>query len=270
MKYYKHIFIVLVYKNTEVLTGFFESLSKLDDYKVILVNAFYDIASEESCMEIAKKHDADFLSIQNVGYGEGNNQGVDYVLKHYSFQYLIVSNSDIIVKDLAALNSLKLDNAVIAPDTRMLSGKAQNPCMWKFSSLYYKLMKWSSKNDWYYIMWSAFVVTRFYKIVFQLYKALVRKQLYRVFSPHGSFFIVTSEAVRRLHPMFNKEMFLYNEEMHLGLNCKMHDIPVYYMPKLSVLHLEGASTGRDMRKVCKECRKSFLIMDNAWFGKKEQ
>ncbi len=266
---YRYVFVVLVYKNITVLKDFFKSLEeKVTDYKVVLVNSYYDESSMASCRDYAIKYDCDFIAINNLGYGEGNNQGVDYVLKHYTFKYLIISNSDIIVEDLTSLDNFEIETAVIAPDTKMISGKKQNPCMWRFSSLYYRLMKISSKNDWYYGMWCAFVITRIHKIIFRLYEEINRKNIYKVFSPHGSFIVATSNAIKALHPMFNKEMFLYNEELHLGLKCQFLKIPVYFMPKLSVLHLEGASTGRNMRKVFKECAKSFLILDNAWFNKK--
>ena len=64
-KKYKYIFIVLVYKNTDVLKTFFKSLNVVNDYRVVLVNAYYDDISKEKCYKYAKENDADFIDIPN-------------------------------------------------------------------------------------------------------------------------------------------------------------------------------------------------------------
>ena len=64
----------------------------------------------------------------------------------------------------------------------------------------------------------------------------------RIFSAHGSFIILTYQASLELSPIFHEEMFLYNEELYLAHRCRFLKIPVYYVPKLKVIHLEGASS----------------------------
>ena len=64
----------------------------------------------------------------------------------------------------------------------------------------------------------------------------------RRFSAHGSFIILTYQAVSELSPIFHEDMFLYNEELYLAHRCKLLQIPVYYVPTLKVIHLEGASS----------------------------
>ena len=64
----------------------------------------------------------------------------------------------------------------------------------------------------------------------------------KVFSAHGSFIILTCQASQALSPIFHEKMFLYNEELYLAYRCRQLQIPVYYVPKLEVTHLEGASS----------------------------
>ena len=90
------------------------------------------------------------------------------------------------------------------------------------------------------------MLTRFSREFFKLYRILIRKEFYRIYSCHGSFIIFTKKAVERLYPFFDDRMFLYNEELFLAENCRLKDVPIYYCPKIDILHLEGASTGHHL------------------------
>ena len=96
---YDFVFIVLVYKNTLDLEEFFLSLNLLNT-KVIVVDSFYDEVTSMAFENIALKYSASYLRVENRGYGYGNNMGIKYALAHYSFRYLIISNADIVVKQL--------------------------------------------------------------------------------------------------------------------------------------------------------------------------
>lgn len=241
MERYKYIFVVLVYKNTEVLAGFFESLSIIGDYKVVLVNSFYDDDSELRCKDYAEKYNADFISVPNKGYGAGNNVGISYALGNYQFDYLIVSNSDIILKKMDNLPNSN-DAFVIAPDTTLLNGKKQNPNSVYCSKAFLTLLKLAYKKD-NMLLWDvAHIISRLTREMFRIYKRFIIKKQYRIFCCHGSFFIMTYKASILLHPLFNDKMFLYNEELYLAFNAQSKNIPIYYIPSVKVIHLEGAST----------------------------
>ena len=141
MQKIEFVFIVLVYKNTDVLRSFFESLDMIQNKKVILVNSYYDEESEIRCREFAVRNDADFISVPNLGFGAGNNRGIEYARENYQFDYLILSNSDIILNNFVSINMLPKGACVVAPDTRLLSGKPQNPNVPKESKLAFWLLK---------------------------------------------------------------------------------------------------------------------------------
>lgn len=239
---YKYIFVVLVYKNIEVLCDFFKTLT-VKDSKVIVVNSYFDEESLKQCRIVAESNSADFIPIENKGFGYGNNVGTKYAMEHYEYDYLILSNSDIHVNVIEALGKLEEDTAVIAPYTHLPEGKVQNPNIpWRINCLF-ELLKKAYDTDSRIRLAIPHIMTRLSREFFKVYKLITRKDFYRIYSCHGSFIIFTKKAVDRLYPFFDDRMFLYNEELYLAENCRIKNVPVYYCPQIDVLHLEGASTG---------------------------
>lgn len=239
---YRYVFVVLVYKNIEVLRDFFKSL-KVKNRHVIVVNSYYDDASLKECKEVAELNNADFIPIENKGFGYGNNVGAKYAIEHYEYEYLILSNSDIHVLDFKFMDDLKDFSGVLAPKIQRLTGKMQNPNIpWRIDWLFW-LLKKAYDNDSRFLLIFPHILTRLSREFFKIYRSIVRRDFYKIYSCHGSFIIFTKEAVEKLYPFFNDKMFLYNEELYLAENCRMKGVPVYYCPKIDVLHLEGASSG---------------------------
>lgn len=263
---FKHIFVILVYKNTSVLEDFFNYFFERDS-KVIIVNSFYDDDSLEKCRKIAKEYNADFVPVENKGYGYGNNVGIQYALDNYTFKYLIVSNSDIIIKEFGELENLNVKRAIIAPETRMLTGKRQNPDTPLMSPLLFKITNIALIKDlpWLYLL--THIYTRLSRELFLIMNKFSKKRLTKIFAAHGSFFIVTEQAVRDLHPLFDERMFLYNEEWYLAMKARNANIPILYCPRLKVLHLEGASSESESKSFFKYNKQSYTIFYNTFFGK---
>ncbi len=265
MPNYKYVFVVLVYKNTEVLNGFFNSLKEsVYDYKVVLVNSFYDELSKASCKDYADKYDCDFVDIPNRGYGSGNNAGIKFAMDRYTFDFLIISNSDIIVKKLDVIDQYIGKDCIIGPETIMLTGKKQNPCLGKYpllASLYYILCRSGFKKNSCFLINLAHVCSRLNKICTRLNQFLTKRKDLPVLAIHGSFFIMTRNAVYKMFPVFSEEMFLYNEELYLGLRAKQKCVKVLYSTNISVFHLEGASCSGDFWKQYPLYRESFNVLN---------
>lgn len=210
------------------------------------MNSYYDDFSLKECQDVAIANNAVFIPIENKGYGYGNNVGTKYAIEHYEYDYLILSNSDIHVYDMKALDKLKYNTAVIAPYTHLPRGKVQNPNIpWRINCLF-GLLKKAYDTDSRIRFAIPHIMTRLSREFFKVYKLVVRKDFYRIYSCHGSFIIFTKKAVDRLSPFFDDRMFLYNEELYLAENCRIKHVPVFYCPKIDVLHLEGASSGHHL------------------------
>ena len=238
---YRYVFVVLVYKNIEVLRDFFKSL-KVKNRHVIVVNSYYDDASLKECKEVAELNNADFIPIENKGFGYGNNVGAKYAIEHYEYEYLILSNSDIHVLDFKFMDDLKDFSGVLAPKIQMLTGKMQNPNIpWKIKMLYPLLhYGYNHKKKW--CLTVGHIMTRLSREFFFLYSKIIKKDLYKIFCCHGAFIIFSANAVYKLYPFFNEKMFLYNEESYLAFLCEYRGVNVYYCPLLKIEHLEGASS----------------------------
>ena len=271
---YKYVFVVLVYKNTEVLDGFFLSLEeRVKDYKVILVNSYYDEESLVACRTWAEKKGCDFIDIPNKGYGEGNNVGIQFALNHYTFDFLVISNSDIIIKKLDSLDQYVGKECIIGPETIMLTGKRQNPSIgynYFLNKLYFFFSRKGYQYDSPALITCSHICSRMTKWITYLKMFVFNKQAIRVFTVHGSFIILTAPAIRKLIPIFCNEMFLYNEELYLCLRAHQYGIPLYYDKKCIVNHLEGASCSGDFWKQYPLFKESFMflkkIMEEGFFN----
>lgn len=238
---YDYVFIILVYKNVSVLQGFFDSLT-IENSKVVIVNSYYDEESQKECELVAQKNNADFIAIPNKGYGYGNNIGTKYAMENYDYDFLILSNSDIIIKSICRLDKFARETSVIAPKTVMRTGKHQNPdTPWELKFIY-PMLSYALNHKSGVVYTICHICTRASRELFLLFSAIYKKDKYKIFSAHGSFIIFTKSAVDRLYPFFDNEMFLYNEEWYLALKARVSSVPIYYIPSIEVLHLEGASS----------------------------
>lgn len=259
MKEYKYLFVVLVYRNTEVLKDFFIS-NCLEDSKVIVVESYFDSSTSNDCKTIANFYNADYISIENKGYGYGNNKGIEYAIKNYKFKFLIISNSDIQIKSCFNLDKYLDRDIVIAPETKLLTGKHQNPNIVTENRCYYKLLKLGYNLNIPLFTLFAHIISRVQRELFLFKHNIFKKEQYRVFSAHGSFIVFTEKSLYKLHPLFCEEMFLYNEELFIAYKCKRKSIPIVYCPSLKVLHLEGGSTF-DKKSTFSRNKQSFGILD---------
>lgn len=240
--YFHYVFVVLVYRNIDVLRDFFASL-KLGNCHVVVVNSYYDDDSLKLCQEVAIKNSADFIPIENKGFGYGNNIGTKFVLDNYNYDFLILSNSDIHINNINALDKVDIDNVVVAPYTHLLGGKVQNPNIpWRIKGLFKLLKRGYDMNSRLYLS-VPHLLTRISRELFKIYCLVVKKDFYKIYSCHGSFIIFSFKAVKSLYPLFDERMFLYNEELYLAERCRQDNIPILYCPKIDILHIEGASTG---------------------------
>ena len=254
------VFVVLVYRNTSDLLEFFDSLN-VPNSKVIVVNSFYDNESESKFREIAKINNADFLSVPNKGYGYGNNRGCEYVLNHYNFKYLVISNADIQIERLCLGDLAKCGRAVVAPDIINLSGKRQNPSSPFVPSRILEYLKYFLyKHNHRHIIWILYAYSRLTKIFYYGISRIRRT----IFSAHGAFVIIPFGILEELYPIYNEEMFLFNEEEHFGRLAQQKGIRTIYVPEIVVRHKEDGSMKVASIDDFQMSRQSFLAYFNFW------
>lgn len=258
---YDVVIIVLVYRNSNDLQCFFDSL-KINNCKVIVVNSYYDIESENRFKEIAQKNDADYISVPNKGYGAGNNLGCRYALDNYLFKYLVISNADVTIDVFNLSELIKYEDSIIAPKIINLSNKPQNPSMpFKPCALFEKMRFWIYRGNHSKIIWIYYAYLRLTKVI---YYAISRYKK-EIFSAHGSFVIFPFSVVQRLYPFYNEEMFLFNEEEHLGRHALCNGIKTYYVPEIIIRHKEDGSMNLANMNEFEKKKQSYLVYYWYWF-----
>ena len=253
------VFVVLVYRNTEDLTCFFKNLPSFNS-KVIVVNSYFDDKTEEEFHAIAIDNNADFISVPNKGYGAGNNRGCEYALAHYTFNYLIISNADIEIKDfsLEELNSQR----ITAPLIKNKKGKLQNPAKPYQIPIIDKFMYHNYRNNSRNGIWICCALNKIIRIIFYVLNTLFGFK--KIYEPHGSFFIIPYDILTKMYPLFNESMFLFAEEDHLARLAKTNGIEVEYNKCIKVYHKEDGSVGLINQSQFDITKDSFITYYEYW------
>lgn len=233
-KKYKFVVIVLVYRNCIDLIDCIDSIyEKVDDCKIVIVNAYYDEESKQKIQEIANTKNCDFLNEVNKGYSYGNNRGIEYVKKNYEFEYIIISNPDIVVeKRIANLP----DAEIIAPKIIAASGKNQNPMMIREVKLADYFIYRGIKNNISLLYYSGIALK---KIVNKFYMLFNKNSKYiNIFAAHGSFVIIRKNVIECIQPLYDENMFLFAEEGVLAQKCREEGFCTIYDDGIEINHKE--------------------------------
>lgn len=232
---YKFIFVILVYRNTDDLRECIDSIKKhVESYRIIIVNAFYDDATCQYVKQIANDNNCDFINIENRGYSYGNNRGIEFAEDHYIYNWIIISNPDIIIKrfDSKIFDEAKFD--ILAPKIIAADGKQQNPMMFRRSTLSEKLIYKGLKKQNRALFYLGIAITKFIRVVSVAYYKLIHKNLYRIYCAHGSFVILSKHAVKILSPVYDENMFLFGEEGVLAYKAEKANLKCLYSSSISI------------------------------------
>lgn len=263
MKRYYYVFVVLTYKTTCDLPEFLESVKgKFKDYKVVIVNSYFDETTKREFELIAEKYHCDFLNIENKGYSFGNNVGIEHCIKNYKFKYLIVSNPDIIVES-NDFNYRKNENRriVIAPRIHNKTGKNQNP-YWVWNNQFAEWLiyvGYKTKNRG--ILYTGIGINKIIRIIF-ISIANKNNTQYKVFAAHGSFVIISYLALKNVMPLYDEKMFLFAEEALLAHKLRKEAIPTIFTNDVRIFHKEDGSMSVSKINEDDELRKSVLYYYN--------
>lgn len=242
MHKYKYVFVVLTYRNTQDIIDLLESVKlRVEDYKVIVVNSFYDDETAKSIEETAAKYDAVFINIENKGYSYGNNRGIEYALNNYEFEWLIVANPDTVIKKFDFSSMTFEAPVVIAPEIRNLKGHRQNPMKKSVSRLGTKLQYKGFKKNNKFLIYGGILVAKIKNAFTVCKKAGFNRKLKQIDTAHGSFVIFSRSVFDILGLPYDENIFLFGEEGVLAVRTKKAGIKTYYSEDISVLHKEDGS-----------------------------
>lgn len=254
---YKFIFVILVYRNTDDLIECIDSIKNhVKSYRIIIVNAFYDDVTYQIVKEIAKDNDCDFINIENKGYSFGNNRGIEYADNHYNYDWIIISNPDIIVKnfDSKIFDEAKFD--ILAPKITAADGRQQNPMMFRKCALSEKLIYNGLKKQCKSLFYWGIAITKFTRAIAIAYNKLIRRNQYRIYCAHGSFVALSNHTVKTLFPVYDENMFLFGEEGVLAYKAAKAELKCFYSSQISIYHKEDGSMKLSNLSINNELKKS--------------
>lgn len=238
--------------------GMIESIQKkIQSYKVILVNNFFDEKTSQVAQEIAKKYSCDFIQVDNNGYGAGNNRAVEYALSHYNFDYFVVSNSDISIRkfDDSILNGPETP-AIYAPDIVCRTGKRQNP-MWVHRNDFLEWLQYvGEKRKWIWLNFTPIIIRKIQRIFFL--KMVSNHNLTKIYAAHGAFCIMSRTAIQKISLPYSENMFLFFEEAWLANKAYVNNVQIYYCPTIIIDHGEDGSMRVSNVNMANESRKSVM------------
>lgn len=255
---YKFIFVILVYRNTNDLIECIDSIKRhVASYRIIIVNAFYDDVTRQRVQKIANDNNCDFLNIENKGYSYGNNRGIEYAEDHYNYDWIIISNPDIIIKnfDSKIFDEPKFD--ILAPKITAADGRLQNPMMYRESTLSEKLIYKGLKKQNRAHFYLGIAITKFIRFVSVAYYKLIHRNQFRIYCAHGSFVVLSNHTVKTLFPVYDENMFLFGEEGVLAYKAEKADLKCLYSSSISIYHKEDGSMKLcNLSSINNELRKS--------------
>ncbi|KMY51042.1 glycosyltransferase family 2 protein [Peribacillus loiseleuriae] len=260
------IFVVLTYRNTTDLKNLLNSIKDKvkDTYKIVVVNSYYNETSYNELYKIATENNCDFLNVENKGYGYGNNRGIEYVKSKYQFKYLIVSNPDIEITYLSLKELKGLEEYIIAPTIKTLSGKNQNPYYYSKIDLVEWLMYRSMLSEKPAYFYMGVVINKLYREISLFIDKCLSINKRKIYAAHGSFIIFGFNALSRLDTLYDEKMFLFCEENHLAQLALEKSIKTYMVPEIKVLHKEDGSVSYENKNILKYRKESFIVYYENW------
>ena len=254
------VFIVLTYRNAHDLNNFFNSLHDniIDDYKVIVVNSYYDDNSKKEIESVTIKNNGVFINTENLGYGHGNNIGIKYAIDNFIYKIIIVCNPDIELVKFDEHVFGYLEPAIFAPDIIRDDGRHQNPMRVNYSRLSDKLSYYGFRLRQKVLVYMGIALTKFDRLLYE-------KKCKTIYEAHGSFVVFTKSSIKKLYPVFDEKIFLFCEESDLGQRCIKERIPIYYDRKMVIKHHEDGSMKLSNLDLNGIMRKSFIYYYEKWF-----
>lgn len=255
----------IAYKETINVTNQILNLPRKENVNIRVV--LVDNKSPNKSYHILKetfKND-DIVSVvqtsKNLGFANGNNYGYKVLRRMMNVDYVIFSNSDIVLKDKKLFNWILHCNenynfGILGPSVYSLKNKIhQNPCNnWteNLKKNYKMLIHMQVQRLKLYV---SFCVPKkqsdtnirpiSVKDIPDYQFATVTKTL------HGSFLVMSKKYLDKFTVPFDPGTFLYMEEAILRLRCERKKIPMVYDPNYEVNHLQAVSTQKANRSALK-------------------
>lgn len=172
----------------------------------------------------------------NLGYARGNNLGADFLRKHFSPDYLLITNNDLelqgdVVKTLIDTLTAHENVGAIGPRVIGNDGSCQSPHRyipyWRFvlSKLFYPFFVLLIKNN---------------LLGAELVSNAIEGYYYRLM---GCFLVMPAKVFHAVGG-FDPKTFLYGEELILSERLASNGLYCYFQPAAIIIHNHGQTISK--------------------------
>lgn len=208
------------------------------DHVLIVDNCSND-NSVEQMEEILSNKVELVVSSKNVGYGAGNNLGIKTLYEKYHSKYILLSNPDVIVEETVLKKMVNFlcnndEYAIVAPF--MLNAKKEKQ--------YNTAFRIPEKNE--YILSLGILFSKLTKSFYYDNILDIKDEVMTVGSVSGSMFLMDAERMIK-YGMYDENIFLYCEEVTLGLRLQQAGQKVALLPQETFIHNHSVSISKSYK-----------------------
>jgi len=258
-------YVILNYNDSNTTINYLKSIRNFSiiDHIVVVDNKSTDNSFQEINRYRTEKIDV-ITTEKNGGYGYGNNYGIKYAKEKYNPDYVIISNPDVSIEETSINDCLRFmeehkDASIVSMLMQNTDGSFNYKCTWKIPT-YFE-----------YLMFSTLLGA---KINYNYKPELFDQEYFQCDCVAGSWLMVRTNDFIKMG-MYDERVFLYCEEMIIGLRARKNGMKTYILPNSSFIHMHSVSISKTIKsdmaqqKIMWKSRK--YVLDNYYphsFGKK--
>ena len=229
--------LTLNYNDSETVISFLKSIK---DFQIVHHILVVDNCSTDDSFLKLKKFENDKITViqtdHNGGYGAGNNFGIRYLANHSRAEYVLQCNPDVIITEKAIYNLARFlhshpDYAIAAPFMLNKDGEKERNSAFPLAT------------KWQYILSLDIILNKFLSL--NAYKNLIdcTDEHKEVDAVAGSLFMM--DLKKMIHGgMYDEHIFLYCEEMSLGIKLRDSGYKTALLPCQTFIHNHSISINK--------------------------
>ena len=261
---YEYGIIILNYigweETIECVYSFLRQSAKYSVHIVIVDNASPNDSFSKLKAEFLNEQRVDVIVLNdNLGFARGNNEGFYYLNDHYSCDFYIFSNSDILITDdVFSWIEREYETShffILGPDIfaikmqmhqNPISKYTENPVIIKA-----KILKKRIEIAFDKLCLLFGIQYDIHDSKLKQKKDVDQTKRFENVTVHGSFIVAYKNFFDYYKELFDSRTFLYMEEHILFQRCKKYSLKTVVSYAFQVIHLQAASTDKITKSIYK-------------------
>ena len=240
--------VVLNYNDCETVIKYLENIKEYTCFEHIVI---VDNCSTDDSYERLLQYKKGIIDVikteKNGGYGYGNNYGIRYAVERFSAKYILISNPDVIYEErtINALENILVENSDVGVTTALMkspTGEVSNLIAWKIPTFLQLVFETPANKK------LAEKVAGTHKYKDNFWKDRNRVEVECV---PGSMLMVNAGHMITCG-MYDENIFLYEEEIVLGIRMKNAGYRTILVTDSSYIHNHSVSISKTFKSLEKQ------------------